>query len=128
MHSPGRRQLESSRRLLPWIALALLTVAWIWVILFSLTPAHSQDTDPEVTGHITWVDPDAEEFGIDSDGEELDFVVDADTVILRDHQLATLEDVQPNEWVVSCVSRVSGSRRLCIRLEIETPPEEEGLE
>ncbi|MCZ6777500.1 MAG: hypothetical protein V3U86_01355 [Acidobacteriota bacterium] len=125
MHSPGQWQLAGARRLFPSIALALLAAAWIWLTLFSLTPAHA---DPEITGHITWVDPDAEEFGIDSDGEELNFVVDDDTVILRDHQPATLEDVQPNEWVVSCVYRISNSRRLCIRLEIETPPEEEGLE
>ncbi len=128
MHSPGRRQLESSRGLLPWIVLALLTAAWIWLALFSLPPAHSQESDLETTGHITWVDPQAEEFGIDSDGEELDFVIDDETVILRDHEPATLEDVQPNEWVVSCVYRLSGGQRLCIRLEIETPPEEEGLE
>jgi hypothetical protein len=120
--------MDATRSLLPWIVLALLAAAWTWLALFSLTPAHSQENDPEVTGYITWVDPDAEEFGIDTGGEELDFVVDDRTVILRDHLPATLEDVQPNDWVVSCVYRIHGSQRFCLRLEIETPPEEEGLE
>ncbi len=60
---------------LPWILLALLAAVWMPFALCSAGAAHPDESTFEVTGQITWVDPDARAFGIDVDGEELGFAV-----------------------------------------------------
>jgi hypothetical protein len=91
-------------------------------------PAGTDEPTSETSGQISWVDPQARAFGIETDEQEMEFVVDEATVILRDGKPTRLDAVQPGEWAAACVYRLRGEQRLCVRLEILTPPEEEGLE
>lgn len=117
---------------MPSASLLLLTL-----LLFPAAPAAAEppaDEPPagepgaEASGQISWVDPQAGAFGLETDGEEMELRVGAGTVITRDGRPATLEDVQPGDWAVACTWRMEEGRRVCLRLEIQTPPEEEGLE
>jgi hypothetical protein len=104
------------------------------ILLLAAGPAGSgpaADADnptSETSGQVSWVDPQARAFGIETDEQELEFVTDDATVILRDGKPSRLEEVQPGDWAAACVYRLRGDQRLCVRLEILTPPEEEGLE
>lgn len=115
--------LASSRR---WRAAAALLLA-----MGAAAHAHLAESDEptsETSGQISWVDPQARAFGIETEDREMEFAVDDATVILRDGKPSRLDEVQPGEWAAACVYRLRGEQRLCVRLEILTPPEEEGLE
>jgi hypothetical protein len=74
------------------------------------------------------VDPEAGAFGLDTGEREMEFLVGSDTVITRDRQPISLDHVQPGDWVVSCAYRLEADKLRCLRLEIQTPSGEEGLE
>jgi hypothetical protein len=92
------------------------------------SPPEVEEPTSETSGQISWVDPQARAFGIEADEQEMEFATDEATVILRDGKPSRLEEVQPGDWAAACVYRLRGEQRLCLRLEILTPPEEEGLE
>ena len=106
------------------IAAALLLLLW---------PAPARAETPEepaaeTSGQISWVDSESGTFGLESGESEMEFAVGPTTVITRDRQPIELESVQPGDWVVSCSYKLSGEKLLCLRLEIQTPSGEEGLE
>ncbi len=96
--------------------------------LSSLSPVQTEEAPAEASGQISWVDPQAGSFGLDTGEEEMEFAAGPGTAISRDGKPIPLEDVQPGDWVVSCTWRMSGEKRVCVRMEIQTPAEEEGLE
>lgn len=116
-------------RLLAWLLPALAAAGWAALGFLGPLPARSSEEPPaETSGLISWVDPQAGSFGLDTGEEELEFVIGPETVVTRDGRSVTLEEVQPGDWAAACTWRPSVEKRLCLRLEIQTPPEEEGLE
>jgi len=113
---------------LPAALLGALVTLLLPAVLRAQSQAPAEDPPSEASGQISWVDPQAGAFGIETEEEELEFTVGPDTAIQRDGKAISLEQVQPGDWAVSCLWRLSGEKRLCLRLEIQTPPEEEGLE
>ena len=124
----GREKIRRAAHAALWIALALLTAAWIGLAFFYPLPALSEETPTEVSGQVSWVDPQAGAFGLSVNEEEMEFTVTPETVITRDAKTIALEDVQPGEWAAACSYRLSGEKHLCLRLEIQTPSGEEGFE
>jgi len=105
-----------------WIPLAALGPAW------AAQGAGAEAPDSETSGQISWVDPASGTFGLDTGESEMEFTIGPATVITRDRKPIPLENVQPGDWVVSCSYKLNGEKLLCLRLEIQTPSGEEGLE